>query len=277
VLEDSVEDINSVAKVLQTKIKEAINKEKENVISMQEKTNEIIDKNKYEDSNAAPEDDADTKVASGKDDASLDTSMGEYDSNFKESSFDRMMKNILTEAFDEEDSEDDEDYSDLEIDEDESIEDDSEFDESLTDYNDDLLDDLDLDELDTELDKILLDEDAYDTSDLSEEDLEEIGTSEDEEDLEETARFVPDSKFDLIVDDRFKTKIKGEATLFESILMSLSPKFLNEAEGSKLNETKLLNEAVLSYTILEMFHTFKLVDFSNGKVGQLKQKITAAY
>lgn len=293
-LEDAADDINSVAKVLQTKIKEAINTEKENVIAMQEKTNELIEKNKYQDPETPEADPAtpvndtddteepeeDTSETDSADYSNLDSSMDEYSSNFKESTFDKFMKNLLVESLgDDALNESEDDYSDIELEDTyESDDDDSEFDESLTDFNEDLLDDLDSDELDTELDKLLLDEEAYDTSELSEEDLDEIGMDDEEcDELEENTRFAQDSKFDLIMDDKFKTKIRDEKTLFESLLISLSPKFLNEAEGTRINETQLINEAVLSYTILEMFHTFKLVDFSNGRVEQLKNKITSRY
>ena len=54
-LEEKVDDINNIAKILETKINSAINKEKETVVTMQEKTNELIEENKYEKPEEEPE------------------------------------------------------------------------------------------------------------------------------------------------------------------------------------------------------------------------------
>ena len=43
---EKVDDINNIAKILETKINSAINKEKETVVTMQEKTNELIEENR---------------------------------------------------------------------------------------------------------------------------------------------------------------------------------------------------------------------------------------
>ena len=126
-LEDMADDINTVAKVVQDKVKSAINNEKENVIAMQEKTNEMIEENKYKDPNEeAPEtgdegtDDTedntstDDETADDDENTGLDSSMDEYDKSVKESFFDKMFSNMIKESLgdDYEDEDEDEDEDD---------------------------------------------------------------------------------------------------------------------------------------------------------------------
>ena len=280
-LEEKVDDINNIAKILETKINSAINKEKETVVTMQEKTNELIEENKYEkpeeeladgnepDETSEPEEDND-------DSEDIDNSMDEYEASFKESfSVDSFFGKLLNESLDEEDEEDDEEDS-YEYEEELS---DEEFDERFADLNDTLLDDLDLDELDTELDKLILDEDLYDTSDFTEEELAELGLDEEEEEefVEESVRYKRDSKFNLLVADTQFNKAPETYSLIESIIVGLTPKFLNEAMGDAIDEEKLLTEAVVAFASLELLNTTKVLDFNQGTLHKFKRKLVKGY
>ena len=280
-LEEKVDDINNIAKILETKINSAINKEKETVVTMQEKTNELIEENKYEkpeeeladgnepDETSEPEEDND-------DSEDIDNSMDEYEASFKESfSVDSFFGKLLNESLDEEDEEDDTEEDSYEYEEELS---DEEFDERFADLNDTLLDDLDLDELDTELDKLILDEDLYDTSDFTEEELAELGLDEEEEEfVEESVRYKRDSKFNLLVADTQFNKAPETYSLIESIIVGLTPKFLNEAMGDAIDEEKLLTEAVIAFASLELLNTTKVLDFNQGALHKFKRKLVKGY
>lgn len=283
-LEEKVDDINNIAKILETKINSAINKEKETVVTMQEKTNELIEENKYEkpeeeladgnepDETSEPEEDND-------DSEDIDNSMDEYEASFKESfSVDSFFGKLLNESLDEEDEEDEEDDTEEDSYEYEEELSDEEFDERFADLNDTLLDDLDLDELDTELDKLILDEDLYDTSDFTEEELAELGLDEEEEEfVEESVRYKRDSKFNLLVADTQFNKAPETYSLIESIIVGLTPKFLNEAMGDAIDEEKLLTEAVVAFASLELLNTTKVLDFNQGALHKFKRKLVKGY
>ena len=286
-LEEKVDDINNIAKILETKINSAINKEKETVVTMQEKTNELIEENKYEKPEEEPETEEELADGNEPDETSepeedndesedIDNSMDEYEASFKESfSVDSFFGKLLNESLDEEDEEDDTEEDSYEYEEELS---DEEFDERFADLNDTLLDDLDLDELDTELDKLILDEDLYDTSDFTEEELAELGLDEEEEEfVEESVRYKRDSKFNLLVADTQFNKAPETYSLIESIIVGLTPKFLNEAMGDAIDEEKLLTEAVIAFASLELLNTTKVLDFNQGALHKFKRKLVKGY
>lgn len=289
-LEEKVDDINNIAKILETKINSAINKEKETVVTMQEKTNELIEENKYEKPEEEPETEEELADGNEPDETSepeednddsedIDNSMDEYEASFKESfSVDSFFGKLLNESLDEEDEEDEEDDTEEDSYEYEEELSDEEFDERFADLNDTLLDDLDLDELDTELDKLILDEDLYDTSDFTEEELAELGLDEEEEEfVEESVRYKRDSKFNLLVADTQFNKAPETYSLIESIIVGLTPKFLNEAMGDAIDEEKLLTEAVVAFASLELLNTTKVLDFNQGALHKFKRKLVKGY
>jgi hypothetical protein len=287
-LEEKVDDINNIAKILETKINSAINKEKETVVTMQEKTNELIEENKYEKPEEEPEteeelvdgnepDETSEPEEDNDDSEDMDNSMDEYEASFKESfSVDSFFGKLLNESLDEEEDEDEDEEDSYEYEEELS---DEEFDERFADLNDTLLDDLDLDELDTELDKLVLDEDLYDTSDFTEEELAELGLDEEEEEefVEESVRYKRDSKFNLLVADTQFNKAPETYSLIESIIVGLTPKFLNEAMGDAIDEEKLLTEAVIAFASLELLNTTKVLDFNQGALHKFKKKLVKGY
>ena len=287
-LEEKVDDINNIAKILETKINSAINKEKETVVTMQEKTNELIEENKYEKPEEEPETEEDPVDGNEPDETSepdedtdgsedIDSSMDEYEASFKESfSVDSFFGKLLNESLEEDEEGDDTEEDSYEYEEEMS---DEEFDERFADLNDNLLDDLDLDELDTELDKLVLDEDLYDTSDFTEEELAELGLDEEEEEefVEESVRYKRDSKFNLLVADTQFNKAPETYSLIESIIVGLTPKFLNEAMGDAIDEEKLLTEAVVAFASLELLNTTKVLDFNQGALHKFKRKLVKGY